>query len=517
MAGMARARRDKHNGVPLFTINADAGGESPGGEASQRDAGGESPGAAAALTELRELLAGAGAPADLLEILDGPGTPEEILQELTDSGLLPSSEDSLDGLVGYFAPLLEEGTDQLQAELAGSQFLGMMRQGGAAAEDLPELLGMLAAQAEEYGRPVALAMLRVLSAVAPQARAELTAAAERLVATGLTDPPWVRDLGAPVPGRCFGYRDLLGAQETVAITFRYRRERHAFCVLIDHDLGGGVKDCWPTDQVDQVRTEYEALADPDLMEFREYQPAEAHAILTAALDQPPCPEQPDQVEDVRDYLELLRQRVARLADPAAPVPAPRGSRNGGHAATVHRLKIGLRGAKPPIWRRLEVPSRHTLDDIHGIIQQAFDWEGYHLWVFETPKGRYGVVDPELGHRSAAAVRLDQVAPGGGDRIRYTYDFGDNWEHEIVVEDVLDAEPGVAYPRCLAGRRATPPEDCGGIWGYQYLLEILDDPAHPEHAERLEWLGLASADELDPATFDHAALNRALPAKVLVRS
>jgi len=515
---MAKARRDKHNGTPLITIDA----ELPAAD---------QPGAAEALAELRELLVSAGAPDDLVAILDGPGTPEEILQELTDSGLLPSSEDSLVGLIGYFEPLLEEGTDPLQAELAGSQFLGMMRQGGAAAEDLPELLRMLATQAEEHGDQVALAMLRVLAAVAPtEARAELTAAAQRLVATGLTDPWWARDVGAPIPGRCFGYRDLLGAQETVAITFRYRRERHAICVLIDHDLGGGVKDCWPTDQVDQVRTEYEALADPDLMEFRDYQPAEAHAILTAALDQPPCPEQPDQVEDVRDYLELLRQRVARLADPAAPAPREPGA--GGHAAAVHRLKIGLRGAKPPIWRRLEVPSRYTLDDLHSVIQQAFDWEGYHLWVFETPNGQYGVasersseasdavglvVDPELGHRSAAAVRLDQVAPGGGDRIRYTYDFGDNWQHEIVVEDVLDAEPGVAYPRCLAGRRATPPEDCGGIWGYQYLLEILDDPQHPEHAERLEWLGLASADDLDPAAFDHAELNRALPAKVLVRS
>lgn len=501
---MARARPEKHNGEPLFTINA----ELPAAD---------QPGAAEALAELRQLLASAGAPDELLEILDGPGTPAEILQELTDSGLLPSAEDSLGGLVSYFEPLLEDGTDPLQAELAGSQFLGMMRQGGAAAEDLPELLRMLAEQAEEYGGPVALAMLRVLAAVAPQEpQAALTAAAERLVATGLTDRPWVAGLGAPIPGRCFGYRDVLGAQETVAITFRYRRERHAFCVLIDHDLGGGVKDCWPTDRVDEVRTEYEALADPGLMEFREYQPAEAQAILAIALDQPPCPEQPDQVEDVRDYLELLRQRVARLAD-ALPAPAPREPRDGDRTATVHRLKIGLRGAKPPIWRRLEVPSRFTLDDLHGTIQRAFDWEGYHLWVFETAKGRYGIVDPELEHRSAAAVRLDQVAPGDGDRIRYTYDFGDNWEHEILVEDVLAAEPGVAYPRCLAGRRATPPEDCGGIWGYQYLLEVLDDPQHPEHQERLEWLGLASADELDPAAFDHAELNRALPAKVLVRS
>jgi hypothetical protein len=178
-------------------------------------------------------------------------------------------------------------------------------------------------------------------------------------------------------------------------------------------------------------------------------------------------------------------------------------------STVHRLKITLRGSQPPIWRRLEVPSDSTLEQLHHIIQTAFGWEGYHMWVFQTPAGDYGLADHELGHRNAASQRLGKAASRPGARLGYTYDFGDDWEHDILIEAVIDAVPGAAYPHCLAGRRACPPEDCGGIWGYQELLEILADPGHDEHAERLEWLGLDSAGQFDPATFDIAEVNSAL--------
>ncbi len=180
------------------------------------------------------------------------------------------------------------------------------------------------------------------------------------------------------------------------------------------------------------------------------------------------------------------------------------------------MKITLRGAKPPIWRRLEVPSDLKLSRLHECVQQAFGWYGCHLWVFSTPGGEFGDPDPE--HRGASARSLRDVAPAAGDRIRYTYDFGDDWEHEITVEEVKPAETGLAYPRCTAGRKACPPEDCGGICGYQELLEILADPGHPEHAQRLEWLGLGSAAEFDPAAFDLDEANRALKglARILVK-
>ena len=114
-----------------------------------------------------------------------------------------------------------------------------------------------------------------------------------------------------------------------------------------------------------------------------------------------------------------------------------------------------------------------------------------------------------GVDDASATTLHHIAPRAGDRLLQTYDFGDGWEHRILVEAVSAAEPDVHYPRCLIGRRACPPEDSGGMWGYLDLLDILNDPGHPEHAERLEWLGLDSADQFDPAAFDLGEINAAL--------
>lgn len=94
---------------------------------------------------------------------------------------------------------------------------------------------------------------------------------------------------------------------------------------------------------------------------------------------------------------------------------------------------------------------------------------------------------------------------------YTYDFGDNWEHVIAVESITPAAEGIAYPRCTSGRRAAPPEDCGGIWAYEALCEILADSENNEHAERLEWLGLTNASEFDPGAFDLAGIDRLLRA------
>ncbi|MFI6390654.1 plasmid pRiA4b ORF-3 family protein [Nonomuraea sp. NPDC050540] len=189
------------------------------------------------------------------------------------------------------------------------------------------------------------------------------------------------------------------------------------------------------------------------------------------------------------------------------------------APTIHRIKVTLVGSRPPIWRRLEVASTITLRALHTVLQAAFGWEDGHLWVFDSSLGRYGVADRELQIAGAAARRLDQVAPAGQDRLSYTYDFGDDWEHTILVEAVTAAGSGIAYPRCLDGRGACPPEDCGGVWGYDHLLEILADPHHEEHEDRLEWLGLDSADEFNPTAFDVARANTALSglATVLIKN
>jgi hypothetical protein len=153
----------------------------------------------------------------------------------------------------------------------------------------------------------------------------------------------------------------------------------------------------------------------------------------------------------------------RIAGPKLPARRKKSD----PPAPIYQVKVGLHGAKPPIWRPLELPADTSLADLHHIIQAAFGWEDCHLHAFETAYGTFGVADRELGHRAEAPVTLEQVAPGVGDRLQYTYDFGDNWTHEIVVEKLLDRQP-VAYPRCTAGRRAAPPEDCGGIWGYAEL-------------------------------------------------
>ena len=120
------------------------------------------------------------------------------------------------------------------------------------------------------------------------------------------------------------------------------------------------------------------------------------------------------------------------------------------------------------WYRVEVPGDLTLAGLHEVIQTVFEWEGSHLHVFETPLGEFGDGDVALGHRHDGEVTVDQVLQGNA-RIGYVYDYGDYWEHVIRVESVKESEPGTVYPRCIGGRRAAPPEDCGGIARYQESL------------------------------------------------
>jgi Plasmid pRiA4b ORF-3-like protein len=174
---------------------------------------------------------------------------------------------------------------------------------------------------------------------------------------------------------------------------------------------------------------------------------------------------------------------------------------------VYQLKITLRDvSKPPVWRRVLVRAGITLRDVHEVIQQAMGWENCHMHVFSTGWQEYGSPDPELGHASDKNARLSEVLAVPGDRLRYTYDFGDDWEHDIVLEEIRPAEPGEAYPVCVAGKGACPPEDCGGAWGYANLKEILARPSHEEHEETLDWLGLDTAAEFDPGELSIGEVN-----------
>lgn len=149
--------------------------------------------------------------------------------------------------------------------------------------------------------------------------------------------------------------------------------------------------------------------------------------------------------------------------PLSAMPKKRRKSDG--PAPVLRVRIDLKGAKPPIWRRLELPGDATLADVHRLIQAAFEWDDYHLHAFETDYGPYGNGDADLGHRDPGSVTLEQLLRDPGDKLEYMYDFGDGWEHTIKLEAVLEPEPGLK-PRCTAGRRAAPPEDSGGIWAHE---------------------------------------------------
>jgi hypothetical protein len=178
------------------------------------------------------------------------------------------------------------------------------------------------------------------------------------------------------------------------------------------------------------------------------------------------------------------------------------------ANSVLSVKVTLRGTKPPIWRRLLLPGALTLADLHEAIQAAMGWKGGHLHAFDIDGRQYG--DPRAVDDVANESRLtlNGVLKSGVTRFRYSYDFGDDWEHEVVVEKTLPAEAVKSVPACIAGKRNCPPEDCGGVWGYHELLEILADPAHPERAERIEWLG----EDFEPDDFSVEIADATLAAR-----
>ena len=190
---------------------------------------------------------------------------------------------------------------------------------------------------------------------------------------------------------------------------------------------------------------------------------------------------------------LAHLQAWQFLEPVRP-PVPRRPR--GPARPV-RVKATLKHVRPPIWRRLVLPGELSLVDLHEALQVVFGWMNGHLHGFRTRDRQFG--DPEFlqlpGLEDESGVRVADLLRSKGDRLVYDYDFGAGWEHDLVVEEVLDSdEPAV---RCLGGRRAGPPEDCGGPWGYGELLQALRDPGHERHGELVEWMPL----EFDPEEFD----------------
>jgi hypothetical protein len=179
---------------------------------------------------------------------------------------------------------------------------------------------------------------------------------------------------------------------------------------------------------------------------------------------------------------------------------------------VYQFKITLLGVKPPIWRRILVPEC-TLAELHAHIQCAMGWTNSHLHQFRI--GDQYFSDPtlmedafdELECEDSTVVRLSDIVPPNKKRFRlvYEYDFGDSWEHEVLLEAVLPPEPGVNYPLCVTGKRACPPEDIGGVWGYADFLQAIVDPKH----ELRDMIDSSFAREFDAEKFDPADATKAM--------
>ena len=176
--------------------------------------------------------------------------------------------------------------------------------------------------------------------------------------------------------------------------------------------------------------------------------------------------------------------------------------------TIHQLKVTLRGSKPAIWRRFVVPSSVTLPKLHEVLQILMGWTDTHLHEFILGREHYGVPDPDWPSddlRSERRVRLNQLLVRENDRLLYCYDFGDGWEHTLVLEKIVPCASTALKPRCLVGKRACPPEDCGGIFGYYDLLKALSDPNSPNHEEMKTWVGA----RFDPERFELDEVNEIL--------
>ena len=160
---------------------------------------------------------------------------------------------------------------------------------------------------------------------------------------------------------------------------------------------------------------------------------------------------------------------------------------------IARIRIELQGIEPRIWRRIDVPCSSTLMNLHDLIQVTMGWDGTHLFEFNVGDKVYGQPFPDVGFEErrvykAKSIRLQTLLDRGFDRFLYIYDFGDDWRHDVIVEDIRDGEADTDYPCFIDGARRCPPEDVGGTMGFAEFLEAITDPAHEEHEQMLAWYG-----------------------------
>jgi Plasmid pRiA4b ORF-3-like protein len=192
----------------------------------------------------------------------------------------------------------------------------------------------------------------------------------------------------------------------------------------------------------------------------------------------------------------------------APAPASTAK------TAIYQLKVTLKDSKPSVWRRIQVRSDATLGELHAVIQMAMGWSNSHLHHFIVGKSpnllfigapaRYEDGDL-MDEKNEDEIVISQVLRAAKPKMVYEYDFGDSWEHEVVLEEVMEAEAGTFYPRCIEGENACPPEDVGGVWGYVDFLQAINNPEHKEHKSFLERVG----GEFNPEEFDLDSVNKLL--------
>jgi hypothetical protein len=481
-----------------------------------------------------------------------PKTPEECDCPVC-TGESFDPQQLIDELTSDSADLIA-AKDPLEAEMAGAAFVSIGDLAGEGFDDV--LVRGLIPEFEKQNSSEALALLLAFGAVTDGLVSKTaSAAANRLIEAGVRRPSWAAELSEPVRvDDCRHVRDAQGVASMLTCSFHRGGRSHAVVISVNQ------LDCGAASEIVllEVNELPQALAvmrsighdndvkiiedslDPAEFRWQVEKALDARAVHDSSdLELGRTDESSDASSEYRVLAKLLRARMRALPAPSKPpathgnedsrlsalnllseiagknpsgrgeisLPAKRKKSDG--PAPTYQIKVGLRGAKPPIWRRLEVPADISLDRLHAVIQVAFGWYDSHMHVFETPYGDFGVDDAELGFRSEIPVTLEQIAPEPKSKTRYTYDFGDNWEHDILLEKVLEAGEAARNPRCTGGRRAAPPEDCGGIWGYSDLTQILADPAHPEHEDMVDWVGLDSATEFDPAHFDAGEVTQAL--------
>jgi hypothetical protein len=177
-----------------------------------------------------------------------------------------------------------------------------------------------------------------------------------------------------------------------------------------------------------------------------------------------------------------------------------------NSVEIYQIKITLCDSFPPIWRQFHVKSDVSLAKLHGVIQCVMGWTDSHLRQFTIVGNEYGMLDEDGDNGDLLDERrftLGELISSG--RFQYQYDFGDEWEHVLEIEQVLPRDASIRYPVCTAGERACPPEDVGGISGYKEFLKAIKDPRHRDHKHYREWIG----GDFDPEEFDMNAVNRLL--------